>query len=97
MAETSMCPAEIVGYAVYTVRVKRERGVILGPWERLSPFERETCLEYGRAALRALAEMPPTEMMDEAAEREMDNCHLGSAWDIVKAGILAASKEGENS
>jgi hypothetical protein len=48
-----------------------------------------------RAAIRALVNMIPTDKMGEAAEIAMDDANVGSAWDIVKAGLLAAEAEGK--
>ena len=67
-------------------------------WEKGVPieeFSKRRDIYAIRAALRALAAMEPTERMDESCQNEMDNENLDCAWDVARAGILAAAEEGE--
>jgi len=92
---SAMTPAEVMAKAAYERPNGTHRHESFAALKELCPEVAGIWVEDMRAALRALATMPPTEAMDSACQDEMDNEDLHCAWDVARAGILVAAEEGE--
>lgn len=106
MTDNTMSPAEVMAKAVYDLwRSKLRDGEETLPWEECEDEQKAETIGEMRAALRALAQMEPTEGMLSHANMEASSDYDGS-WCIhsnkafanaFRATLLAAAEEGEQS